>query len=85
MERQKITDRDAENISRREHFTLENTFPCGNFWGIQWLGLCFLTVKNLGSIPGWETWGTTIPQAMRYSHETQSYFLQQESDFKNER
>ena len=31
MESQKITDHDAENISRREHFTLENTFPGGKF------------------------------------------------------
>ena len=31
MERQKITDHNAENISRREYFTLENTFPGGKF------------------------------------------------------
>ena len=29
------------------------TVLSGNSLGIQWLGLCILTAKGVGSIPGW--------------------------------
>ena len=40
------------------------SWETGNSLSVQWLGLRALTVKDLGSIPGW---GTKIPQALRCS------------------
>ena len=38
-----------------------NRWGFGNSLVVQWLGLCTLTAKSPGSIPGW---GTKIPQAV---------------------
>ena len=35
----------------------------GNSLVVQWLGLCTLTAKGIGSVP---CWGTKIPQAMHH-------------------
>ena len=74
-----------ENILLQKILFLVENFPGGNFLVIKWLELHYLTATNLGPIPDQKTWGTKIPQAMQYSRKTQSWFLQQESDFKSER
>ena len=42
-------------------FEPSNRRGFGNSLLVQWLGLCTLTAKNPGSIPGW---GNKIPQAV---------------------
>ena len=54
------------SFSRPQFSHLENGYynsiTLGNSLVVQWLGLCAVTVKGLGSNPGG---GTTIPQAVQ--------------------
>ena len=47
--------------TRQGDYSISKRIKIGNSLAIQWLGLCTLISKGLGSIPGQ---GTKIPQAM---------------------